>query len=494
MKRLLFLSFILFIGIIAGFGAGANGSIKNDTELLRVFDYAEKTIRVEGNYSKALDLYLTFISGAENKESLRNQLLTSYISVAVIYGSFNDLENAIVYNKAAYRLARKLNNTEFAELALTNLAQSYKGKHDFTGATVTADSLLAFGRGRSKTVLFHYSIIKGEIAQLQGKHGEALTFFRRAEKASRAPGFSEYEKSAPLSLIAEHYKNIDRPDSQLVYLNKAWQLLEPTHDPQPKAEAARSLMMFHARHGDMNEMRRFQEIYFALTDSLVNPEQFHSVSTRHQEQRIAEKRDEIKLLNREAFRHRLIIGVIAGLLLLSLIFLYFILRQKRTLRDAYQALFDKNMQLMAFQSESETAAKPAVTHQPNHEEDAEDDERNRELFERIVREMESSADYLNPDFGLSNLVVKAESNAAYVSKVVKLCSGQNVPSLINEYRIREACRRLLDEENYGNLTFGAIGESVGFSSQVSFNRAFKKVTGMTPRLYRKMGEAEKRKS
>lgn len=64
---------------------------------------------------------------------------------------------------------------------------------------------------------------------------------------------------------------------------------------------------------------------------------------------------------------------------------------------------------------------------------------------------------------------------------------------INEYRIREACRRLLDDENYGNITFSAIGESVGFSSQVSFNRTFKKVTGITPSLYRKMAEEERRK-
>lgn len=121
------------------------------------------------------------------------------------------------------------------------------------------------------------------------------------------------------------------------------------------------------------------------------------------------------------------------------------------------------------------------------------EERHRELFDRILLLMETSADYLNPDYGLSNLVVEAGSNAAYVSKVVKRFSGQSVPMFINEYRIREACRRLLDDENYGNITFSAIGESVGFSSQVSFNRTFKKVTGITPSLYRKMAEEERRK-
>lgn len=100
--------------------------------------------------------------------------------------------------------------------------------------------------------------------------------------------------------------------------------------------------------------------------------------------------------------------------------------------------------------------------------------------------MEQTHDYLNPEFGLSNIVSMAGSNVAYVSKVIKRYSGQNVPSFINEYRIREACRRILDDTNFGNITFAAIGESVGFSTQASFNRAFKKVTGITPSRYQQM--------
>ena len=122
-----------------------------------------------------------------------------------------------------------------------------------------------------------------------------------------------------------------------------------------------------------------------------------------------------------------------------------------------------------------------------------DNEQNRDLYNRIVSTIESSAEYLNADFGLSNIVTAVGSNATYVSRVVRRYSGQNVPSFINEYRVREACRRLLDDK-YSNLTFGAIGESVGFSSQVSFNRTFKKVTGLTPSLYRKMAEADRKKS
>lgn len=129
-------------------------------------------------------------------------MLTAYISVAVIYGSFNNTDNAITYNKLAYPLAKKLGNREFTELALTNLAQSYKDKRKFAAADRTADRLMAECDRLSHTASFHYSIIKGETAHLQNLHSDALRHFRNADSIARRENLSPYEQSAPLSLIA----------------------------------------------------------------------------------------------------------------------------------------------------------------------------------------------------------------------------------------------------------------------------------------------------
>ena len=277
--------------------------------------------------------------------------------------------------------------------------------------------------------------------------------------------------------MAAYYEKTGQPDSQLVCLNRAWELIEADVDPRPKAECARLLMKFHTEQGNIVEARRFQNAYFNLTDSLVNLQRFLSVTARHQQTQMDSKGMEIDHLNREAFYHKTVIAIIASFLVLAIAAIIIIIRQKRNLDAAYKTLFEKDRRLIA---PSEGTA------------DTREEERNRALYDRIVRTMGPSRKYFNPDFGLSNLVAIVGSNVAYVSKVVRLYSGQNVPSFINEYRIREACRRILDEENFGNITFAAIGESVGFSSQVSFNRAFKKVTGITPSLYQKMAAAEGR--
>ena len=69
--------------------------------------------------------------------------------------------------------------------------------------------------------------------------------------------------------------------------------------------------------------------------------------------------------------------------------------------------------------------------------------------------------------------------------------GKNFNSLLQSYRIREACRRFPDPANYGNLSIEAVAADVGFKSRTNFNSVFKEVTGLTPSVYIKMAQQSK---
>lgn len=89
----------------------------------------------------------------------------------------------------------------------------------------------------------------------------------------------------------------------------------------------------------------------------------------------------------------------------------------------------------------------------------------------------------DPDISLSKLAELIGSNFKYVSMVINSTYNKNFKTLLNEYRIRETCKRLVDTGNYGNITIQGIFQSVGYTNATSFNRSFKKVTGMTPTEY-----------
>lgn len=105
------------------------------------------------------------------------------------------------------------------------------------------------------------------------------------------------------------------------------------------------------------------------------------------------------------------------------------------------------------------------------------------LATRIEKVMDSSEEWLDPDFSISRLASMVGSNTKYVSACINERYGKNFRSFINEYRIRTALRRMSDTEHYGNLTIGAIASSVGFRSSTNFISAFRKVTGITPSSY-----------
>jgi AraC-like DNA-binding protein len=64
----------------------------------------------------------------------------------------------------------------------------------------------------------------------------------------------------------------------------------------------------------------------------------------------------------------------------------------------------------------------------------------------------------------------------------------NFNDYINWYRIEEA-KKILESSEAEDKTIGAIAIDVGFNSQTTFYKTFKKYTGITPHKYRK--EAQK---
>ena len=112
-----------------------------------------------------------------------------------------------------------------------------------------------------------------------------------------------------------------------------------------------------------------------------------------------------------------------------------------------------------------------------------------DLEKKILDVMENCEDWLDPDFSISALSSMVNSNSRYVSALINDRFGKNFRAFINEYRVREAQRRLENKEEYGHLTLQAVGESVGFKSVSNFIAAFKKTTGLTPSTYQKIARS-----
>lgn len=107
-----------------------------------------------------------------------------------------------------------------------------------------------------------------------------------------------------------------------------------------------------------------------------------------------------------------------------------------------------------------------------------DNNKTVELMERICRLMDEEQLYLRSDLKLQDVAVCLGTNSSYVSECVNSCRSQSFSLFVNTYRVRHA-QELLRRQPAMKTSIIAI--SSGFSSEVSFFRNFKAVTGMTPR-------------
>ncbi len=111
------------------------------------------------------------------------------------------------------------------------------------------------------------------------------------------------------------------------------------------------------------------------------------------------------------------------------------------------------------------------------------EETNTELFKELKNKLLTTMDeekiFLDSSLTIHSLANKLNSNNKYVSQLINNDFNKNFVMFINEYRIQEAKKLLLNEVNK-NITIESIGYESGFKSKTAFNRVFKQLTSQTP--------------
>lgn len=104
------------------------------------------------------------------------------------------------------------------------------------------------------------------------------------------------------------------------------------------------------------------------------------------------------------------------------------------------------------------------------------------ILNQIKLVMETEKAFTDEDITLSQLAEELKITSHQLSQIINEKLNQTFPQFINEYRISEAKKMILEEKTRSVLS---IAYAVGFNSKASFNRTFKQVTGITPQQFRK---------
>lgn len=326
----------------------------------------------------------------------------------------------------------------------------------------------------------------------KGHLEQALVTFRQALSKNKT---TSPHNTAPLQVMIDMYVyktllQLNRDEDALATLKHSKEVLQsklPNLMPGIYEEFAK----YYRRQNNQPLADKYELLWRRSTDSIAQATQANSVNTVRFLHEIDKMNVEVKELTyREQTKQR-ILWIVGAAALVAIVLLVLLYINRRRIQENYRQLYEKNQALLAAEDARRQDAETeqlteVVPEAPKYSHNQMDDDVMDELWLQIKRVMETSEEIYDEQFTIDQLAELIGAKKNYVSQTINTKTGQAFSVLLNEYRIREACRRMNDRENYGNYSVEGIAQSVGYGSRSHFAKLFKAATGVPPSTYMKM--------
>jgi AraC-like DNA-binding protein len=107
----------------------------------------------------------------------------------------------------------------------------------------------------------------------------------------------------------------------------------------------------------------------------------------------------------------------------------------------------------------------------------------KQIKTQLMELFEKEQIFTQADLKITDIASRLNTNRTYISNLINHEYGCSFSTFVNQYRVEEAKKVMLDEE-YCKFCLEHISSHAGFGSLHSFIRVFKEIEGITPGRYR----------
>lgn len=420
-----------------------------------------------------------------------------YQSLAEQTNDRNTRQQAYDYYRRCFHLAMKSHNSD-ADMAFANLITvSYDlGKIQSIHKEWTLYRALPQSKKNSIRT-FNHLFYEGKLLMSMGKYAEAEQKYdavlRQADESMDLVRFRcvAYIYKAETQAARHNYA------AAASLLRQSLSLSERHNMKDAILEIYGKLSECYARMGNKESSLHYRGQYLQLKDTLLNYQQLMKVNEMRFVNSMKKVDEQMQQVKHRQQMERIVSGSVFVIALLIAFFLWIVWHKNRRLSKQNVHLYERTVEMIRKEEEEQRRRKGLEDElelykqkdskkKEKYQYNNLDETDKSELNEQILAVMENSPEIYSPDFTAEQLATMIGSKYKYVSQVINETYGCNFSTFLNEYRIKEACRRIGDRQHYGNLTTEAIAHEVGFKSRTTFIASFKKVTGLTPSEYIKI--------
>ena len=432
----------------------------------------------KGNYRDAIARYLHAATIAE-KLKLNELYFIIMNNVANVHARSENFDKSLEIQKRLIPKAKKL-STERLVTILTNIGANYSFLNNSDSAIVY------FNRAYQLTERndFYRGAIAVNLAFLNnnlGHYNKALSYAKEAVHTA--------QKFSKIRFLAESLTNVSNAYYGLKKYEKAIEVSDQVKDLAEKnslklqlSNAYGNLALAYEGMKNYPKALDYQKKYAALRDSLLNEDITRQVNelqikyeTEKKDHMLAMKDLSLRAKNKQLFFISLIsfiIIVFSGVV--------FILYRHRNM--AYKELVRKNIELLRSEDQIIQVEKKYAEQEKKYGSSHLTDEKRMDLKNRLENLIREEKIFMKADLTLGKLANMLNVNSKYLSQIIHEEYHYGFNDFINNLRIKEAAKLLIDSA-YANISIEGISGMVGFNSKSSFNVSFRKFMGVTPSFY-----------
>ena len=484
LNELVFSTLMLLSVVVPCFPAVAGSQVNNFTSK----QMKEFGIRCteEGNYAEALKCFRQSMARAR-KEGDQWMEASCQGNIGAIFAIMNDYGSASFYFEKSYQTAVKINADDLAWIACSNLVIAYSKMGKLNEAMEYAKNNVRVTPSKP-TSTQKFMLKKNDyiIASCRKDARKGLAVAKEMHNFADSARLEPFYQVTSLSFLGEALQNNDSIAEAISCIKEAIALAENSNLHDFKAQALTQLANAYAAANlfDLEEETRKYAVSYA--DSLYVQSNFEDAKRNFLTQLDQDNQQLVANLKRTINWQTVTILVICVLFVAIAVMAVIMVGLNKKLKRSYKTIYDRYSEIIELQ---ENNLETKYGESPADGIEAEEHDGEALLLSKIMKVLDNPEFTTNPDFSISVLTREVGSNTKYVSTVINRRFNRNFRTVLNEKRIKEACRLILHNPK---MTSQELAERSGYKSVSGFYTSFKAILAMTPAEFRRQNFANRR--
>ncbi len=466
LKKLLYLTIIVLLFTFQSCSTHSNEA----QHIIAIADSCKKA----DNSLMALQYYIKGLIAANN-ESNDYLAMRSAGNISILYNGFGNVGGSLQYNKIGYNLSIKLNDSKAISSFLSNFVTYYCNAGDSVNAQKYYKLLTQMTPPKDKNKHEYFCLYeRARILKCVGNYPEAIRIhkeaFTYAQNNKMNDTFKLFQNSEIGNILVLQHRYQEAVSLGKECLTQALRL----KDKELTLNSYKMLADAYVGLNDKDSAYEYLEKYYKQSASVYNMQKFFTLQNDLYQFETEQHQNKINTLT-------LVISIVAALSFILIFLLLVIVGKNKALRKAQTIVVNNDKEIIKLEQQTHTT-ETSNSEEPNKAAYSIPIDQKQQLLIEISHVFENLSIISDVDFSILKMAELVESNVKYVSTVINEKYGKSFKNVLNEYRVKEACK-MLSDPNFEHYTIKTIYESVGYRNAASFIRAFKNIKGMTPSIY-----------